>query len=148
MAYDSMIKVQHWKIFTEAYYGGENSRLSQKIMELVALQKLLYEGCGIPVSSETFNNCIQLAKTGVVSTPRVSFIVTNNTMCNLYINMLFIHRVSVSFVRNTQCSNCTLCYLHFVLLTLHMIHSLSSPSHFPRCVFSYLVLADGTTKEE
>jgi len=59
---DSMVKVQHWKIFA-AYYGGENVSLSKKILELVALQKS-YEGCGMPVSSGTFNACVQLPKPG------------------------------------------------------------------------------------
>jgi hypothetical protein len=57
-----MVKVQHWKIFA-AYYGGENVSLSKKILELVALQKS-YEGCGMPVSSGTFNACVQLPKPG------------------------------------------------------------------------------------
>ena len=35
-----------------------------------------------------------------------------------------------------------------MLITLHTINSLSSLCHFPRCVFSYPVLADGTTKED
>ena len=59
---DCMVKVQHWKIFA-AYYGGENTRLSEKMMEVIALQKC-YEGCGIPLSSDTFDDCVQLPKTG------------------------------------------------------------------------------------
>lgn len=65
---DTMVKVQHWKIFS-AYYGGENVRLSQKIMELVALQKS-YEGCGMPITPSTFDDCVQQPKTGWV--PRMS----------------------------------------------------------------------------
>jgi len=57
-----MVKVQHWKIFA-AYYGGNNVRLSEKIMEMVALQKS-YDGCGMPVSFETLNDCVELPKTG------------------------------------------------------------------------------------
>ena len=59
---DSMIKVQHWKIFS-AYYGGENVTLSQKIMEIAALQKS-YEGCGMPLTPGTFDECVQQPKTG------------------------------------------------------------------------------------
>ncbi len=59
---DCMVKVQHWKIFA-AYYGGNNVRLSEKIMEMVALQKS-YDGCGMPVSFETLNDCVELPKTG------------------------------------------------------------------------------------
>jgi hypothetical protein len=57
-----MIKVQHWKIFS-AYYGGENVTLSQKIMEIAALQKS-YEGCGMPLTPGTFDECVQQPKTG------------------------------------------------------------------------------------
>jgi hypothetical protein len=57
-----MVKAQHWKIFA-AYYSRNNVRLSEKIMEMVALQKS-YEGCGMPVSFETLNDCVELPKTG------------------------------------------------------------------------------------
>jgi hypothetical protein len=45
---DTMIKIQHWKIYG-AYYGMENSSLSRTIMQVISLQHR-YEGCGMPIS--------------------------------------------------------------------------------------------------
>ncbi len=62
---DTMIKIQHWKIYA-VYYGMENSSLSRTIMQVISLQHR-YEGCGMPISLTSLETCLMYPMRSVFS---------------------------------------------------------------------------------
>ncbi len=54
---ESMIKIQHWKIY-QVYFGGKNTKLSQELMKLTSIQ-YRNENMGVLISEGTLQECVQ-----------------------------------------------------------------------------------------
>jgi hypothetical protein len=54
----SMIKVQHWKIYT-VYFCGENEKLIKELMKLLTSIQSSNENMGVPISEGIWQQCQQ-----------------------------------------------------------------------------------------